>query len=231
MRWYGSIAASASRSLMTILQMALRPSSREHVLEEVERLAPDRLGLQVVGRLHELGRLTVAAGRDEGLDLDGADRLEGHVLQVGVVDHDVLALGVLEAADRVGAADVLLVVGAPRPHLDARQARLVEQVEAQPGVRLRGQVELDGDGHEPELDRAAPHRASHRVLVSSGPPLATGASGHRREHARGPSTCRRDTRPVLRVTALSSTGRQAAYNPADPSRRERRDSVPVDEVR
>ena len=56
----GSSAASASRSLITTLQIAVRPFVLEHLAQQVERLAADLVGLDVVGLLHEL---RVLAGR------------------------------------------------------------------------------------------------------------------------------------------------------------------------
>jgi hypothetical protein len=50
----------------------------EDLLEEVEGLATDRLGLQVVGRLDEAGAVLVAGcGIDEELDLDERTVLSG----------------------------------------------------------------------------------------------------------------------------------------------------------
>ena len=150
---------------MTILQMAREAFLAQDLLEEVEGLATDRLGLQVVGRLDEAGAVLVALGGiDEELDLDGAHRLERHRLHVLVGDDDVLVLGELVAADRVAAADVLVVVRAVGLELDPVEARLVQHVEAQPRLGLRGQVELDRDRDEPELDRPPPHRPCHASL-------------------------------------------------------------------
>ena len=67
-------------------------------------LAANRLGLHVVGLLHEPDRVVLGRpGGDELLDLDGADRLERNVGQVLVGDDDVLVLGVLEPLDGVAA--------------------------------------------------------------------------------------------------------------------------------
>ena len=75
----------------------------EHRLEQVERLASDLVGLHVVGRLHEADRVVVALGLGELLDLDRADRLERHLVEILVRDDDVLAGGVLIALDGLAA--------------------------------------------------------------------------------------------------------------------------------
>ena len=50
----------------------------EDRLEQVERLAADLVGLEVVGALHEPDGGVVALGLGELLDLDRADGLERH---------------------------------------------------------------------------------------------------------------------------------------------------------
>ena len=135
----------------------------EHRLEQVEGLPADLVGLDVVGLLHELRVRVVAIGLRELLDLDRADRLERNLLKVLVCDHDVLVGRVFVALDRVGAGDDVVVDWAIRLHLDPREVLLVEHVEADLVARLRRQIELDRDRHQPELDRSLPHRSRHGV--------------------------------------------------------------------
>ena len=133
----------------------------EDRFEQVERLAADLIGLQVVRLLDEArGRLLRLLLVDELLDLDGAHRLERHRLEILVGHDDVLVLGPLVAADRVRALDDLLVVRAPDLHLDTVEAGLVQHVEADAAL-LGGQIELDRDGDQPELDRSPPHGSRH----------------------------------------------------------------------
>ena len=51
----------------------------EDLAEEEERLLADRIRLEVVGALHELGAVVLLVGVDEHRDLDGSDRLQWHV--------------------------------------------------------------------------------------------------------------------------------------------------------
>ncbi len=177
-----------------------QPVVLEHGLQEVERLPADLVGLQVVGALDEPHGGVVALGLRELLDLDGADRLEGDVLEVLVGDHDVLAGRVLVALDRVAAGDRLILDGAPDLHLDARQVRLVEHVEAD-ALGLGREIELDRDGDQSELDGPLPHRTRHAdPHWCSSAPAGTPGPGRRDGHhsapgqtptLRGPSSARR----------------------------------------
>ena len=63
----------------------------EDRLQQVERLAADLVGLDVVGRLHEPNGVVIAFGLGELLDLDRPDGLERHLLEVLVGDDHVLA--------------------------------------------------------------------------------------------------------------------------------------------
>ena len=63
----------------------------EDRLQEVERLAADLVGLEVVGALDEADGGVVALGLGELLDLDRADGLERDALEVLIGDDHVLA--------------------------------------------------------------------------------------------------------------------------------------------
>jgi hypothetical protein len=133
----------------------------EDLLEEVERLAADLVWLQVVGLLDEADVAVFLVGLRELLDLDRADRLERDLLEVLVGDHDVLVRRPLVALHGLAAGDDLLVDRAEDLHLDPREVLLVEHVEAHAVLGFGGQVELDGDRHEPELDGPLPHCSRH----------------------------------------------------------------------
>ena len=192
----GSSAASASRSLITTLQIAVSSFSVEHLAQEVERLAADLVGLDVVGLLRELrvlaGRLVT---RRELLDLDGPDRLERDLVQVLVRDHHVLVGGVLVALHGLAAGDDLLVLGAPDLHLDPREVLLVEHVEADGVVGLGRGVELHRDGDEAELDGPFPHRACHGHAPSRAALGVRTGPGPARPDRDGDSTTRRQAHP------------------------------------
>ena len=132
----------------------------QDLAQQLEGLAPDRIGLQVVGLLDELDPLALAAGINEHLDLNGAHRLEGNRLHLLVGEDDVAALAPFIAAHRLRARDDLVVHRAVDLHLDPAQILLVEQVEAD-GAAFGRQVELDRNRHQPELDRPPPHRTCH----------------------------------------------------------------------
>ncbi len=110
------------------------------------------------------GSSAVGARRDELLDLDRADRLEGNACEVLVGDHDVLVLGVLEALDRVAPRYHVVMERAVRLHLDSVQAARMEHIERD-ALRVRRQVEPNRNGHQAELDGPPPHRARHGPLV------------------------------------------------------------------
>ena len=209
----------------------------EDLLEELEGLPPDAVRLEVVRLLDEL-RLALGLLRvDELRDLDRADGLERELLEVLVVDHDVLVRRVLVALHGLRALDDLLVLGAPDLHLDPRLVLLVEHVEAHAGPRFRGQVELDRDGHEAELDGPFPHGARHRSSSLGGSLLA--ASGRRLYHrtARTPVCRPRDRRPPQAGQSQGGGeyGARAHWRcvsdpsqlPTPPMTRIRRRSIPV----
>ena len=184
----------------------------QDALEQVERLAPDLVRLQVVLLLHEAGRGLVRLARvDELLDLDGPDGLERDRLEVLLRDHDVLALAPLVAADRLRAGDHLVVERAVDLHLDPVQAALVEQVEADAGA-LGGQVQLHRDGDQAELDRPPPHGSRH------GSPRFAAASSQ----CPGGSTRVGDYTPVQQVCrawAMTDGGRPGRRHAATGVRR------------
>ena len=164
----------------------------EDGLQQVEGLAADLIGLKVVGLLDEAGRrLFGLLLVDELLDLDRPHRLEGYRLQVLVSHDDVFVLGPFVAADRVRARDDLLVVRAPDLHLDPIQAGLVQHVEADAAL-LGGQVQLDRDGDQAELDRTSPHGSGHDQFASffgCAPSHLPTGDGAGREHTTQQQAC------------------------------------------
>jgi hypothetical protein len=108
----------------------------------------------------------VALGLGELLDLDRADGLERDVLEVLVGHDDVFTGRIFEALDGVAARDRLVVDRTPDLHLDARQVRLVEHVEAD-ALGLSREIELDRDGDQSELDGPLPHRTRHADLFGA----------------------------------------------------------------
>ena len=67
----------------------------------------------------------------------------------------------------------VVVRGAVGLHLDPAVAVGVEHVEAD-ALRLRGQVQLDRDRDQPELDGALPHRTRHSDRTSHARPFSVG---------------------------------------------------------
>jgi len=108
--------------------MAVLPCSARTWPQQLERLATDRVRLQVVGLLDELDPLPLAVCVDEHLNLDGADRLERDRLDVLIGHDNVAPLCPFIPAHRVGARDDLVIGGAVDLHLDAAQVGLVQQV-------------------------------------------------------------------------------------------------------
>ena len=142
-----------------------QPAILEHGAEQVERLAADLVRLDVVGPLDELGDAVAGlVALHELLDLDRAYGFERHLLEILVRDHNVFAGLPL---DRLSARNDLVVCGAVDLHLDARLVLGVQHVEADPGLGLGRHVELDRDGHQPELDSPPPHRARHGIPRSA----------------------------------------------------------------
>ena len=99
------------------------------------------------------------AGRDELLDRDrlGRDRVER--LELLGRQHDVLALGVLVALDRVIAVDDLVALGADVLLLEPRAVGVVQHVEVDVAGRLVGRVELGRDRDQTERDGGGADRA------------------------------------------------------------------------
>src|SRR3954453_3613393 len=142
-------------------------------------LGPARAGRQVV-------RVGVEDGGDLGkvdevLDVDRArlDRLEG--LELAGVDEDVAVGGDLVALDEALVGHLLAGRRVDALLGDAHAVLGIQLVEAD-GLALDGAVELDGDGDEPEGDRAGPDRAGHGSLVcpigTGGPSAAGGLAGY-----------------------------------------------------
>ena len=187
------------------------------VLEQCERLAADPIRLEVISLLDE-PCLALRLGRiDELLDLDRSNRLEGQLLQVLVGDHDVLVGGVLVALDRVAPRDDLVLDRAEDLHLDPGEVLGVEHVEAHAGARFSGQVELDRDGHEAELDGPFPHGARHGSPSGSRSLLAT--SGCRLYHRPA------NARPAAPPRAYRIRVRRAGYR--SPRRASGRSACPA----
>src|SRR5205823_14925771 len=68
-------------------------------------------------------------------------------------EDDILIFSKLVTLDRVVAGDDLVVLGTRVLLLEARIALLVQHVERDGCLRLRGRIEIDRDGDEPEGDR------------------------------------------------------------------------------
>ena len=139
----------------------------EDLAEQVERLAADLVRLDVIGLLDEADVAVLLLRLGELLDLDRADRLERDLLEVLVGDDDVLVGRPLVALHGLVPGDDSLVDRAEDLHLDPGQILLVEHVEADAVLRLGGQVELDGNRHQPELDGPLPHCARHGQFLFS----------------------------------------------------------------
>src|SRR5204862_34987 len=108
-------------------------------------------------RGHQIGHVRSGGGRLRRLDrlaaldlpLDGLLAGDRHRLEGGVLDDDVLVLGVLVALDDLVGRDVDLADRAPAALTDAAVADLVELVEGDVLALGRG-VHADGDADHPE---------------------------------------------------------------------------------
>ena len=175
--------------------------------QRVRLLAPLG-GQQVVGRLEE-ARIDLAL-LHEIADVDRLRRLERRGLEVLVGDHDVLPLLVLVALDdllprhRIPVARHALV-------LHGGQVRLVQHLEAD-AIRADGGLQLDGDVHEAEGQRAFPDRGhvvawwgwKGRLLIVKGSKTGAGdlrGSLRRRRFTRI-APCTRKLLDIARVQEL-----------------------------
>src|SRR5439155_25639153 len=122
------------RQLLAVLEHDLAdgglPLIRQNLAQQVERLAANRVRLEVIGLLDELDPLALTMRVDEHLDLDRPDRLERDCLEVLVVEDDVASLRPLVATYRLRPRDDLVIHRAVDLHLDSAQVLLMEQVEA-----------------------------------------------------------------------------------------------------
>jgi hypothetical protein len=136
----------------------------QHLAQQHVRLQALLRGHQVV-RLFEQHRLD-RAGVGEVDDVDRLRRLDVGPLEVLLLDHDVLAVGVLVALDDVVPLDDLL--GAAVKPLIAHRAHVaaIEQVEVDVVARLGG-VQTDGDLHQAEADRTFPNCAGGHTRLSN----------------------------------------------------------------
>ena len=96
------------------------------------------------------------------------ERVEGDRLEVGLLDHDELALGELPALDELVGLDVALVEGAPALLLDRRAALAVQRPEGHVLALLRD-GEPDRDVDQAEVDGAVPDRAHESQKSLAGP--------------------------------------------------------------
>ena len=164
-------------------------------LEQVERLAADRLGLQHVAAF-EVDRVDLRQV-DEPRYLDGVLGRHRQVGEVGGLHHDVLLLGVLVAAHDLGALHLPLVVGAPAPLPDPVVAARVQGHERDV-LAIGRRVQPDGNDHHSEADGASPYGPWHDALPPRGPaptrPPPAGAED-RAWRRRCPTRGRRPPRP------------------------------------
>src|SRR2546427_308137 len=129
------------------------PRADERLAEQLERLQADLFRTQVVVPFPEQGR---NLGRiDEAGDLEGLRRLERDLLEVFVPQDHVLALRVLVAFHHLLRVDGHVVLRADVRPLERGHAGRVQRREGEV-LRLGRAVELDGDIHEAERDRATP---------------------------------------------------------------------------
>ena len=116
------------------------------------------VGGEVVGGV-EVHRVDV----DEVDELLEVDRLGGHRherLELVRVDDDVATLGDLVALHDVVVADLFTGLGVDLSVADAGHVAFVELVERH-ALSAHRMEQLDGDRHQPERDRATPHRPCH----------------------------------------------------------------------
>ena len=116
--------------------------------EVVGPLEIDRIDRRVVGEL---------------LEIDDARRLDAHLVDVLVVDHDVASLLEFESLDDVGVRHFALAVRAPALLLDARLTLGVQLVEAERRAGVGRRKHLDRDVHEADLEITLPRRSRRHV--------------------------------------------------------------------
>src|SRR2546425_2710826 len=137
-----------------------RDFSRPHegLAEELERLQADLLRPEVVVPLPIQRRNLRCV--DEARDLERFRRLQRDFLEVLVFQDDVLAFCVLEAFHHLLRVDGDVVFRADVRPLQGGHACRVQGREGEV-LRLGRTVQLDGDVHQAECDRATPQGSGH----------------------------------------------------------------------
>ena len=133
-----------------------------------DRFPDQRVGaVGPLARLQVVGRLEVALidvlGIDEVEDVDGLGLLEGGRLEVVLGQDDELPLLVLVALDEILPADRLAFGLADALVVHRRLVFRVQQPESGTVIARRA-VQLDRDVHQPERNRALPHRPCHESI-------------------------------------------------------------------
>jgi hypothetical protein len=171
-----------------------RPDDRD-VLAVVEREAPDRRPARALQRrvqqpIGVLGLLTrtdevrlliedrIDVGRaDEVVDLDDVARAPRRRLDLVLLQDHVLARGDLVALHDLLVGDLLVLLRAEPPVLDARPVLEVNLVEVD-RLGLRRRVQLHRDMHDPDGQRPVPdrprHRGAHPNFRGAGTAMSTG---------------------------------------------------------
>ena len=103
----------------------------------------------------------MSAVQHEVVDLDHVAGAAGRRLDLVLVEDDVLARGDLVALHDLLVGDLLVLLRAEAPVLDARPVLEVDLVEVN-GLGLGRRVQLHGDVHDPDGDRPVPDRPRHR---------------------------------------------------------------------
>src|SRR4051812_40841357 len=192
----------------------------ERVVQQAVGVLAVVLRAEVVGLVEQHG--VDVAGADELLDLDEPRARAGRCLDLVLLEHHVLAVGDLIAADDLLVRDLLAFLRADALVLDAGAVVDVHLVEVD-GLALGRGMDLHGHVHAAERDRAVPDGfrtlGRHSLASTRGPerpfircrgrgrgvPL-TASSAPERLSARGGRAPRRD--PCRGPAASGSPGRR-----------------------